>query len=107
MIAPGALTRYRVLAFATGVLLLVLVFVAVPLEYWGHDDTLVTIVGPIHGWLYFGYLVTALMLAYQVRWSVGRTLLILLAGTVPFASFYAERVVVRDVRPRLREPSSA
>lgn len=103
---PGALARYRVMAFATGVLLLVLVFVAMPTKYWGDDDTLVAIVAPIHGWLYAAYVATALVLAYRLRWGLGRTLLVALAGTIPFASFYAERVVVRDVRPRLREPSS-
>jgi integral membrane protein len=84
-----ALTRYRVMAWVTGVLLLVLVFVAMPLKY---------IVGVAHGWLYMVYLVAAFWLAYQRRWSHKKTILVLLAGTVPFMSFVAERRVVRDER---------
>jgi len=31
----GALLRYRIMAFVTGVLLIALVFIAVPLDWWG------------------------------------------------------------------------
>lgn len=96
----NALTRYRVMALVTGVMLLVLVFVAVPLERLAHDERAVTVIGPVHGWLYLGYLLTGLDLARKLHWSVGRTLLVLLAGTVPFASFVAERAVVREVVSR-------
>ncbi len=102
----GALTRYRVMAYATGVMLLLLVFVAMPMKYIGHDERGVQIVGTLHGWLYLVYLIVAFMLAYRLRWPVGRTILLLLAGTIPFASFVAERKVVREVRPLLdREPA--
>lgn len=94
----GELTRYRVMAWTTGVLLLLLVFVAMPLKYLGDDERLVSVVGVAHGWLYLAYLVTAFTLAYRLRWSLGRTVLVLLAGTVPFMSFVAERRVVADLR---------
>jgi integral membrane protein len=86
------------MAWVTGILLLILVFVAMPLKYLGDDDRLVRIVGVAHGWLYMVYLITALTLAYQARWKLGRTVLILLAGTIPFMSFVAERKVVADAR---------
>ena len=91
------------MAFATGVLLLVLVFVAMPLKYLRDDDTLVALIGPLHGWLYLAYVITAWLLANQAGWGVLRRLLVVLAGTVPFASFVAERAVVRAVRARERE----
>ena len=94
----GALTRFRVMAWVTGLMLLVLVFVAMPMKYIGDDDSLVRIVGVAHGWLYIVYIITALTLAYQARWRPLRTLLVLLAGTVPFASFVAERKVVAAYR---------
>lgn len=86
------------MAWVTGAMLLVLVFVAMPMKYIGDDDSLVRIVGIAHGWLYIVYLVTALTLAFQGRWRPLRTLLVLLAGTVPFASFVAERRVVAAAR---------
>ena len=96
-LSRGTLVRFRVMAWVTGVLLLILVFVAMPMKYFGDDEALVSIVGVMHGWLYMAYLVTAFLLAYQLRWPLGRMVLLLLAGTVPFASFYAERRVVREV----------
>jgi integral membrane protein len=86
------------MAWVTGVMLLILVFVAMPVKYIGDDDSLVRIVGVAHGWLYIVYIITALTLAYQARWRPLRTLLVLLAGTVPFASFVAERKVVAIAR---------
>jgi integral membrane protein len=97
-VTNGALTRFRVMAWVTGVMLLVLVFVAMPMKYIGDDDSLVRIVGVAHGWLYIVYIITVLTLAYQARWRPVRTLLVLLAGTVPFASFVAERKVVAIAR---------
>lgn len=104
----GALTRFRVMAWLTGAMLLVLVFVAMPMKYIGDDPTLVRIVGVAHGWLYVVYLITALTLAYQARWRPVRTVLVLLAGTVPFASFVAERKVAAIARrERQDEPVDA
>jgi integral membrane protein len=97
-VTNGALTRFRVMAWLTGVMLLILVFVAMPMKYIGDDDSLVRIVGVAHGWLYIVYIITVLTLAYQGRWRPLRTLLVLLAGTIPFASFVAERKVVAIAR---------
>jgi integral membrane protein len=103
----AALTRYRVMAYVVGVLLLVLVFVAMPLRYLADDKTLVAIVGPLHGFLFMVYLVTAFDLAVRAKWPFLRTLLVLLAGTVPVMSFVAERKVTGWVRtPASTEPAS-
>jgi integral membrane protein len=93
----GALTRYRVMAYVVGVWLILLVLVAVPLKYLADSPTMVQVVGPIHGFLYMAYLVTALDLAFRARWSAVRTVLVMLAGTIPFLSFVAERKVSREL----------
>jgi integral membrane protein len=96
----GALLRFRVMAWVVGVFLLVLVFVAVPLKYFAGEPQLVAIVGPAHGLLYMVYLVFAFDLAVRARWPFVRTLLVLLAGTVPVMSFVAERKVTGWMRDR-------
>ncbi|ROR54835.1 integral membrane protein [Luteococcus japonicus] len=93
----GALTRYRFFAYATGVLLVVLVCVGMPMKYLGDNDTVVTWTGVPHGWLYMGLLITAYDLGRRARWSWKRLLLIALAGTVPFLSFVAEHSARQDV----------
>jgi integral membrane protein len=89
----GAFWRYRIMAFTTGTLLVVLVFVAIPIQVWGHNKTLEAIVGTAHGFLFMVYLVTALDLGTRLGWlrrSWLKLALVMLAGTIPFASFYAE-----------------
>lgn len=95
----GALTRYRIIAWIVGVCLLTLVLVGMPLEYLAHNDTVVAIVGPVHGFLFMAYLVLAFDLARRAKWELPRMLLVMAAGTIPFFSFWAERKVSRDWVP--------
>jgi len=96
----GALVRFRVMAYVVGVGLLTLVLVAMPLKYLADSPTLVQVVGPMHGFLYMVYLVTVVDLAFRAHWSPVRTVLVMLAGTVPFVSFVAERKVTADLQRR-------
>lgn len=94
----AAVTRYRVMAYVTGVWLLLLVLVAVPVKYIGHDPTLVGIVGPVHGILYIIYVLVTFDLSRRRHWALGYTVLVMLAGTIPFLSFVAERHITREIR---------
>jgi integral membrane protein len=87
----GSFSRYRVMAYVTGTMLLVLVFIAMPIKYLGHNESVITVVGPLHGVLYMVYVVFAFDLAVRAKWSLLRTVLMLAAGAVPFLSFYVER----------------
>jgi integral membrane protein len=109
----GAFLRYRVMAWVTGVVLasafVWLVVGRLFLDY-GNPDARPALYGYLwiaHGWLYFLYLITGVDLAFRVRYSVLRTLAILIAGTIPFASFFAEAAVHRDlVRRDLLTPAT-
>ena len=93
-----ALLAYRIAAWVTGIGLLVLVVVAMPLKYVFGQPELVAVVGVAHGFLYMIYIVCTLLLAERCRWKPLDALLILVAGTVPVASFVAERRVTQRVR---------
>jgi integral membrane protein len=97
----GALLRYRVMAIVTGTALLLLVFVAIPIQIWGHNDGPVAVIGTTHGFLFMVYLVTGLDLGIRVRWPLWRLGLVLIAGTVPFLSFVMERSVTHELAPRV------
>lgn len=102
---PGiraALIRYRVMAYLVGTLLVVLVLVGVPLKYLAGNGTVVTWTGVPHGWLYMVLLFTAYDLGRRVHWPWGRLIVIALAGTVPFLSFWAEYSARKDVQGRIR-----
>jgi integral membrane protein len=107
----GAFWRYRIMAFTTGTLLVVLVFVGIPIQVWGHNNTLEAIVGTAHGFLFMVYLVTALDIGTRLNWLRPRSWLklglVMLAGTVPFASFYAEHRVRGEYLAKLQARQSA
>ena len=112
----SALTRYRVLAYATGVFLLLLTLHVI--VQWAQSSAdgvpFSEALGlgrwipgaqhwvPItHGYLYLVYVVVAVDLWFRTRLPVGRMVLVVLAGTVPFMSFVAERWVSSRVRPMI------
>jgi integral membrane protein len=92
----GPLLRYRALAWATGVALLCLT-TAIILKYGFDSPGMMSWAGVTHGMFYMVYLVMAVDLALKARWSIKGTILVLLAGTIPFLSFVAERAVTHRV----------
>jgi integral membrane protein len=59
-----------------------------------------------HGWLYMIYVVVSVDLWFRTRLDVTRTVFVALAGTIPFASFFAEHWVTRQVRPLIAAEES-
>ncbi|MDY7084306.1 MAG: DUF3817 domain-containing protein [Actinomycetota bacterium] len=102
----GALTRYRIIAWIVGVVLLALVVVGMPLKYLADDPVVVEAVGPAHGFLFMVYLVATFDLSRRAHWAFGRMLLVMLSGTIPFLSFWAERKVSREWVPA-EEPAKS
>ncbi len=122
-----ALTFYKYLAYATGVMLLLLVIELIfryalgsVLVAGGTDTTgaahglgLVSITGGvmpitggvnlstmvliIHGWMYVIYLIADFRLWTLMRWPFGKLVLIALGGVVPFLSFIVEGKVHKEV----------
>jgi integral membrane protein len=112
----GSLTRYRVLAYATGVFLLLLTLhVIIQAAQWQSQDIPYSQaeglgtwipggdvwIPATHGWLYLAYVVASVDLWMRTRLPVGRMLLVVLAGTVPVMSFVAERWVTGKLRPMI------
>jgi integral membrane protein len=97
----SVLTRYRVLAYVTGVLLVLLCLSMIG-KYALQVDAaadVTRVVAIAHGWLYVLYLVLAFDLGSKAKWRFGKLAWVLLAGTVPTAAFFVERKVTREVTP--------
>jgi integral membrane protein len=94
----AAMLRYRVMAYVVGCMLLLLTLVAMPIKYIGHNDTPVAIVGVGHGILYAIFFLVTLDLAVRARWRPLSALAVVIAGTIPFLSFVAERKVTGRMR---------
>lgn len=99
----SVLTRYRVMAYVTGVLLILLTLGMIGkyvLELDGAAD-FTYVVSLAHGWLYVVYLVFAFDLGSKAKWPVGRQLWVLLAGTIPTAAFFVERKVSAELEAKI------
>jgi integral membrane protein len=88
---------YRIMAYVTGTMLVVLVFVGIPLQLFAHVDVIAKVVGTIHGVLYIGYLVVAFTMTrfVRIRTASLTTIVVLLAGTIPILTFVVERWISR------------
>jgi integral membrane protein len=98
----GALLRYRIAAVVVGVSILILVCIGIPLDkgagHPGIDQTL----GFVHGVFFYPiYILLTLDLARRTRMHPVQLALTVVFGTVPLASFYAERRATQFVRSRL------
>jgi integral membrane protein len=103
----AAVLRYRVMAYITGVVLIILVFVGIPLQIAG-KPAVANDVGVVHGILYIIYLVNAWILSRKLRLANKPTVLMLLAGTVPIMTFIVERWIThRYIDPALAEAAPA
>ncbi|MUL40448.1 DUF3817 domain-containing protein [Streptomonospora sp. PA3] len=112
---------YRILAYVTGVLLLLLTFVSMPAKYligetarfslvgapagagnlFGEESVLMPLVAIPHGYVYMAYVLVVLWLALDRRWGALRTVGVALAGTIPFAGLIIEhRLAAAEKRDR-------
>jgi integral membrane protein len=93
----GAVRRYRTMAYVTGVVLMILCFVGIPLQVFAHNLVVVNYVGTTHGILYLIYLGAAYLMTRQVGMKLAspQTIIVLLAGTIPILTFVVERWVTR------------
>ncbi|MCZ0209125.1 DUF3817 domain-containing protein [Streptomyces achromogenes] len=99
----SVLTRYRVLAYTTGVLLVLLCLSMIAkygLDMNGAAD-FTRVVAIAHGWLYVVYLVFAFDLGSKAKWPVGKQLWVLIAGTIPTAAFFVERRISRELEAKV------
>ena len=93
-----AFDRFKVLAWLTGVVLAFLTLVAIPYKYIFHfEGHWTSYAWMAHGWLYIVYFIVTLDLALRAKWGLWKSTLFLLAGTVPFMSFVAERKLRREL----------
>ena len=103
-----AALRYRVMAYITGVLIIVVCFVGIPMQVAAHNVWIVNNVGTVHGILYIVYIIFAYILAQKLKMKTGPTVVLLLAGTVPVMTFFVERWMMRTyITPALAAEDAA
>ena len=102
-----AALRYRVMAYITGVLIIVVCFVGIPLQLAADNTWIANNVGTVHGFLYIVYIIVAYILAQKLKMKFWPTILLLLAGTIPILTFFVERWMNRTyIAPALAAESA-
>jgi integral membrane protein len=101
----GLVTAYRVLAFVVGILLAFCALVALPLKYLAAEGSALqqfgeaaSIMWLFHGWIFMVYVVVAFLLSRKAGWSIGFTLLALVAGLIPLLIFWVEHRVMQKLK---------
>jgi integral membrane protein len=92
-----ALLGYRIMAWTTGVWLILLCWEIV-VHYVYHQK--IEWVAAVHGWVYFIYVLAAFNLAVKVRWPIFKTIGVLLAGTIPLLGIIVEHFQTKDIKAR-------
>lgn len=103
----SVLTRYRVMAYVTAVMLLALCTAMVFKYGFGMGENVTFAISQLHGVLFIIYVIFAFDLGQKARWPFGKLLWVLVSGTIPLAAFFVERNVVRDVEPLIEDSSAA
>jgi integral membrane protein len=87
--------RLRIIGFLEGISLIILIFIAVPLKYWGGQPLLVKLVGPVHGLLFTLFVIITLSVGVTYRWKFSQiTWKVLLACMIPFGTFYIDKHIL-------------
>lgn len=102
----SVLTRYRVMAYVTAVMLLALCTAMVFKYGFGTGENATLVISQIHGLLFIVYVVFAFDLGQKARWPFGKLLWVLIAGTIPLAAFFVERKVTAEVEPLVEGTAS-
>lgn len=88
----SSLGRLRLLSYAEGTSLILLICIAVPLKHYGNNPTAVKLLGPLHGALFVLFVMNAVAVGIERRWAFRQfTGKLLLACFIPFGTFYMDK----------------
>jgi len=82
---------FRITALLEGISYLLLLFVAVPIKYLNGDPQYVKLLGMPHGLLFVAYIVLAIWLKPDFKWSKKDFIIVLLASVIPLEPFMLKR----------------
>lgn len=81
---------FRLVALLEGGSYILLLFIAVPIKYWGGDEQWVKLLGMPHGILFVSYVIFAFLIKENENWGIKDLGIVLLASILPFGTFYVE-----------------
>lgn len=85
------LPTFRITALLEGLSYILLLFIATPIKYFGDDPQYVKMLGMPHGILFMAYVVMAVIISKDMKWSSKTLWIVLIASIIPFGTFYIDK----------------
>ncbi|MUU77132.1 DUF3817 domain-containing protein [Winogradskyella endarachnes] len=82
---------FRIVALFEGVSYLLLLFIASPLKWFYNDPQYVKMLGMPHGILFMIYVVMAVLISSDMKWTTRTLWIVLIASVLPFGTFYIDK----------------
>ncbi len=82
---------FRIVAVLEGVSYLLLLFIASPLKWFYDDPQYVKLLGMPHGILFMIYVVIAVLISSEMKWTTRTLWIVLIASVLPFGTFYIDK----------------
>lgn len=90
----------RLICIIEGISLLLLLFVAMPLKYVWEMPLAVRYVGMAHGLLWLVLVVLLIVVAWRLRWTLGRSAAVFISSLLPFGFLALDRHMAKwDLPP--------
>ena len=87
---------FRLISVFEGLSYILLLFIAMPMKYWGHNPILVKLLGMPHGILFLAYLYLAALTRSKMGWNFSTFFAVLLASVIPFGTLYVDWKLLRS-----------
>ncbi|HRV55733.1 MAG TPA: DUF3817 domain-containing protein [Mangrovimonas sp.] len=92
------INSFRIVALLEGVSYILLLFVAVPIKYFGNDPQYVKLLGMPHGLLFIAYIILTIMVNSELNWKGTTLRKVLLASIIPFGTFVVDKKYLKDAQ---------
>lgn len=88
---------FKSIALLEGISLLALLFFAMPMKYFFNEPIYVKNIGMAHGVLFILYVIFAIVLKIELKWNFKIFIIILIASSIPFGTFYIEKKYLKKL----------
>ncbi|OUR91965.1 hypothetical protein A9Q87_09190 [Flavobacteriales bacterium 34_180_T64] len=88
---------FRITALLEGVSYILLLFIATPIKYFMEEPKYVKILGMPHGLLFIAYIILAIIIGTELKWSTKTLWIVLLASIIPFGTFYIDKKYLKFI----------
>lgn len=79
---------FKIISLLEGISYILLLFVAVPIKYLQGNAEYVRMLGMPHGVLFVAYIIIAIMLKFELKWSYKTFSIVCLLSILPFGTFF-------------------